>query len=327
VFGLFPSQNLFRKARGDCTIQLLRIGWRQEYVVPDWLPQTRDYGVYCLNRRFAAISKGTDECVHVDLDEQQWQAIAPAPSSQLAAMGLTLDGRTLAVADARGNLELWDVPTRKAQAVLRSHTTCFRCLAFDQNGTLLATASDAPDNAIRLWDVTAKRLLRTFGGGEFNTECLAFSPDGRLLASGNGDSVARLWDLNQQNTPAELRGHSAGLRAVAFSPDGRLLASASDDSTVRIWDVTSHRDVGLILRHPERVGSVTFSPDDPLVITGCDDSVVRLWNVNSGELVAELRGHTGHVNHFTFDPDGRWLASAANEREQPLLLWPAHRVD
>ncbi len=130
-------------------------------------------------------------------------------------IGLTSDGRTLAVAREDGTIELWDVPTRSLRSTLPGHAPGFTYsgLRFSPDGrTIAANSHYQPTSTIgqiqtSLWrsagfagrddsgvvvlDIaTGKRLART------STAIHPFySPDGRTMATRERDFSVKLRDL------------------------------------------------------------------------------------------------------------------------------------
>lgn len=147
------------------------------------------------------------------------------------------DGRTLAVADDDGMVQLWDVASSSVTRTIVPGTG-IQALRFAPNGAVLASAEG---QTITLYDVASGRLLRKLDKHDAPINALAFSANGQLLASGSDDRTAIIWDVRTGKSKHTLKGHDQTVRTVAFSPDGRLLASGSGNASVVLWDVKSGR--------------------------------------------------------------------------------------
>ncbi|EFI27256.1 vegetative incompatibility protein HET-E-1 [Coprinopsis cinerea okayama7 len=167
-----------------------------------------------------------------------------------------------------------------------------RCIAFSQDGTLLA--SGLVDGTIYLWNPQTREALDgtlLASGSDDNTISL-WNPqtrealDGTLLASGSWDDTIRLW---RPQTGEAL--------------DGTLLASGSIDWTIRIWSL--------------RTGEAL---DGTLLASGSGDNTICLWNPQTGEALGKpLQGHSSYVTSVAFSPDGTLLASGSWDRR--ICLW------
>lgn len=174
------------------------------------------------------------------------------------SMAFSPDGATLATGPGAGGLQwwnvrgkparrwdeqdklvrLWDARTGQEKAVLEGHRKKVDSVAFNPDGSLLASASS--DGTVRLWDLET--------GGEQHTVLtryhpflqVTFSPDGMTLATraDEGEYVL-LWDVRTEKKVALQHKSSVGVpadrvTAMVFSPDGAMLASASG-SRAYLW--------------------------------------------------------------------------------------------
>ena len=70
------------------------------------------------------------------------------------------------------------------------------CLAFNPDGTILATGSR--DRTVRLWDTATGLPIGPPLEHRAAVLSLCFSPDGRRLATGSADGLARYWRVAPQ---------------------------------------------------------------------------------------------------------------------------------
>ncbi|HEX4966201.1 MAG TPA: pentapeptide repeat-containing protein [Thermoanaerobaculia bacterium] len=199
------------------------------------------------------------------------------------------------------------------------HSSAIRSVAWNPEGTVLATASD--DRTIKLWDASSGRLLNTLVGHENYVLTVAWSPDGQHLASGSYDKSVRLWEASSGRLLNTLEGHENYVFSVAWSPDGQRLASGSRDQTVRLWDTLSGRLLKTLAGHENYVLSVAWSPDGQRLASGSRDQTVRLWDASSGWRLNTLTGHKDWIQSVVWSPDGQHLASGS--RDRTVRLWNA----
>jgi molecular chaperone DnaK len=209
-------------------------------------------------------------------------------------------------------------PSPPFEGELTGHTRDVWTVAFNPDGTLLATAS--VDMTVRLWDTaTGQPQGEPLTGHTEGVASAAFSPDGTLLASSSNDNTIRLWDVaTGQPSGDPLIGHTDEVTVAVFSPpDGTTLASASDDTTVRLWDVASGEQRAVAVEGTP-VRTVAFSPDGGILAIGRFDGQILLYDVAAGQVTGELTGHQGIVRGLAFSPDGT-LASASDDGT--IRLW------
>lgn len=193
------------------------------------------------------------------------------------------NGKILTLRSASGkNVEIYDITLRKFITSFRGHTDWITSMAFNPEGTILATGSD--DRTIRLWNVQTGRTIKVLKGHAANVLSVAFSPDGKTIVSGSTDKTVRLWDVASGTEIKTLSGHLDIVKSAAFSPDGTLIASGSDDSTVRLWRVDTGEVIDVLRGHTKAINSIAFDPINGTITSASDDKTIRTWYNYAKEL-------------------------------------------
>ncbi|WP_327343464.1 WD40 repeat domain-containing protein [Streptomyces europaeiscabiei] len=205
--------------------------------------------------------------------------------SEVSALGISPDGRTLVTAEGDG-LAARTLDTGMRQWVRHRGDGDVKALVFGSQSLKLAvTQSDA----VRVQELSpvdgAPRVSKRWASFGPATKSAQFSPDGNTLATAGTDGRLRLWDVSDPNHPTiegpPFSTESGMITALAFSPDGDRLAMVEGDRTVRLWDVTDRsrpRYLGNPLKgRDEGVTTVAFSPDSRLLATVGADGTTTLW--------------------------------------------------
>ncbi|KXZ56037.1 hypothetical protein GPECTOR_2g1589 [Gonium pectorale] len=215
-------------------------------------------------------------------------------------------------------------------SILAQHHRAVNSVAFNPNGTLLASGSE--DRSVRLWDPLTGEQKAVLFGHTGQVLGVAFSPNGGMIASASVDSTVRLWDASTGEAKGELAGHVDWVRDVAFAPaagtsaapgaPGKLLASCGDDKTVKLWELSGPQPSlrSSMSGHTDVVYSVAFHPDGTLLASGSADQSIRLWDPATGRQVGRaLVAHKFPVTTVAFSPDGKLLASGSHDKL--IMLW------
>ncbi len=123
---------------------------------------------------------------------REWQA----SKTPIDALAIPIQGDVLATAAILDtDVRLWDLETGHTRVVLEDGAKGIKTLAFDLQGSTLATAGG--DEMIKIWDRRKGTPLRTLRGHEAKVWCLSYSRDGRWLVSGDAEGGVRLWPTDE----------------------------------------------------------------------------------------------------------------------------------
>jgi WD40 repeat protein/class 3 adenylate cyclase len=215
------------------------------------------------------------------------------------------DGRLLAVAldpngvdgffsqQQQGEVQLWEVESRRRVGAIVPGGGSVLSVAFNADGTLLATGSYF--GRLDLWDTAT---LAAHGDpmtvADDGVLAVAFDASGQLVAGGGAIGPARVWRLDDQR-PAfpPLSGHTGPVTGTVFDPTGSFLATTTLFGATRLWDPATGLAYGDELVTSTRPDSLTasidlpflglgnaFSPDGKLLAVAGVETFAMLWSTD-----------------------------------------------
>ena len=118
------------------------------------------------------------------------------------------------------------------------HTCSIQSLAFNYNGSLLASAG-VSDGVINVWQISQTgtgTLLGSLTNLSRGARSVAFSPDGKYLAAAGSDAV-QMWRTSDWQPVWNYTTETVSISSLSFSPNGTFLIFGRDDGAVsRIWN-------------------------------------------------------------------------------------------
>jgi len=209
--------------------------------------------------------------------------VAPASRrQQVAAMAVSPDGRTLAVADEAGRVELHDT----AGGVRRGRFAGPRgvtSMEFSPDSIRLLVAGE--DGAVVI--VNARTCRRD--GPDLRQPVAVrhacWSPDGRAIAASTGEPnasgprSAHLWHSRTGHPLVPPMVHRGAVRHVGFSPDGKLVVTSGADRTVRVWSALTGEPIAQPLQMPGQVYFAQVGRGNRLVLAASNEGTVRLFRL------------------------------------------------
>ena len=209
---------------------------------------------------------------------------------------------------------------------LTGHSDSVSGIAYDSDGSLLASASD--DGTIRLWDPANGREVRALKAHQGAVTAVAFGADGSLLASGGDDGTVRLWNpTTGEPTHPRLTGDGKPVLGVAVSGSGHLVAGAGEGNVVQLWNLETG-ELSTLEGHSAAVTSVSFSADEALLASSSRDGTVIVWDVETGKALKTLgdAGPGGPNQSYraltvAFSPGGLGRTLAVGGSDRTVRLW------
>jgi hypothetical protein len=194
----------------------------------------------------------------------------PIDARPVEGLGMSADGKLLALAEADGAIRLWDTGRRAEYRRLAWWVGRVETLSFAPDGDRLALASG---RRITVWASDAGERLAEFriepaGGADAAVTALAFGPRGRLLAAGSSDGMLRLWSVADRKLLHQVRAGRVAVTALVFAHDGRLLVSGDEAGGLWLWSPGDGQRLGPLPSARGRLTSLALSRDGRSLAAG-----------------------------------------------------------
>lgn len=112
---------------------------------------------------------------------------------QIEDLALSSNGELLA-SSSDETIRVWKISTGEAVLQLKSDYPPVASIAFNSDGSLLATG--ASDGTITIWDtLSGKRMMQLYGHSDAITR-VRFDPTGKLIGSSSKDGTIRFWGVS-----------------------------------------------------------------------------------------------------------------------------------
>ena len=244
---------------------------------------------------------------------------------EVTSIALSADGAKLASVSSAG-ITLWDIANHQ-QFFSLVNSTGTLCLAFSQDGTMLAGGND--DKTIHLWDAVSGKIInqRPFIGHDGPITALAFNPKGRQLASASFDKTVRLWNIDSgEPIGTAMRGHTEQITSIAYNRNGTMLATGDYSGLIILWNTNASGTINQSLTTLKGLYSPLFSPDGK-IFTGSADGTVWLQDASTGRYTTfddmtrypASKPEDKAIQKLALSSDGHILA--AGRVDGTILLW------
>jgi len=205
VLAMSPDSKTVAAAGEDKSIQL----WNADTGKPgpkledheDWVTSL----AYSTDGKFLASGDWTGKVALWEMPEGKKIRNLPAPpmpppktppdATPATALAFSPDGKTLALGQGDGVIQLINPADGKIIRPMPGHTSAVTGIAWHPSGTLIASSSK--DRTIRLWNPANGQMIKALEGHNAWAEGVVFLLQGTRLASVSADQTVRIWDLSE----------------------------------------------------------------------------------------------------------------------------------
>jgi WD40 repeat protein len=244
-------------------------------------------------------------------------AVLPTDGPSISAIGFSPDSRRLAVADAAGEMLIFDTQAVRETAridvaslaqldVARDPVTR---IAFTSNPNGIVFASLSGNVAFASIAVPSE-VHRIRAASNSNPTVLSVSADGGSFLVDDAGGRIELWDLLAGTKEAVL-GCNAPVESTTFSQDGRLAFAMTSGGFLDVWPLDPGAQ-SLFNAYTTAVVCLAISPDERIAAAGLTNRHVILTDIATGH---ELRtvATADDIRNIAFSRDGATVYVAGSD--------------
>ena len=174
---------------------------------------------------------------------------------------LSPDGKSVAVGFVSGDIRTFALAKEECEQLLcfRGHRRAISSLAYDRNGSLLASGSD--DCEIVVWDITSEQGLYRLRGHRGVVTDLKF-----------------MYHLPTATTTTNMNGNNDNL-IIGPNDQPKYLVSSSKDTFIKFWDLNYQFCVDTIVGHRSEVWSFDINANETKMVTLSNTAEFKVWDI------------------------------------------------
>ncbi len=174
---------------------------------------------------------------------------------------LSPDGKSVAVGFVSGDIRTFALAKEECEQLLcfRGHRRAISSLAYDRNGSLLASGSD--DCEIVVWDITSEQGLYRLRGHRGVVTDLKF-----------------MYHLPTATTTTNMNGNNDNL-IIGPNDQPKYLVSSSKDTFIKFWDLNDQFCVDTIVGHRSEVWSFDINANETKMVTLSNTAEFKVWDI------------------------------------------------
>lgn len=212
-----------------------------------------------------------------------------------------------------GTIRIWSIQSNTSTVTLSGHRAAVTALAFDNDGTRLASGSR--DTDLIIWDIISESGLYRLKGHKDQITCLAFldpkkiddetevgvSNEGYVLSSSK-DTLIKLWDLSAQYCRETLVGHRSEVWSFAVSKDQKVIISGGAEAQLKAWKI-DWKILGLSLEELGQEDGMQVDSTTPATL----QKAINVY----GQIPRQSRDR---IVTIQFHPSGKFVGVQANDK-------------
>ncbi|KAI8901623.1 quinon protein alcohol dehydrogenase-like superfamily [Globomyces pollinis-pini] len=216
-------------------------------------------------------------------------------------------------ASGGGNDEsyLWNPTTGDKIVDLGKHTDSVSAIAFNHDGTFVASAG--LDGKLFIFNLQGE--LQNTLEGPTEISWVNWHPRGNVIIAGGEDGTVWMWSVPSGQCMNVFTGHADAATCGQFTPNGKSIVTGCADGSIVVWDpktgAAMHKWTAADGRfHQAGITSLSVSKDSSMIASGAEDGTTRLLQISTTKIVGNFDDHPSSVESIEFCKDYPYVATS-----------------
>ena len=261
-----------------------------------------------------------------DTEQGEPRQVLPTQQSPVAALTLTSDGRTAAIAHFDHYVRVWALEFA-ATSTVKPITSRFVSTTPDDRW---AVASNERGEIVGIWELDAGCPVTGRADWEAATQAMRAVREARAACIDQALAVIKRHDgARAHSSFAEIEpidhaivvGDTNGVRALTYVHENAKTSEVEESGpshpryALTMWDLTAaDSEPKTLIGHSSPIHAVAMTPDGRRAVSASRGRTIRVWDLHAGRELQTLRGHRGMVYHVQITSDGLQVVSASEDR-------------
>ena len=209
-------------------------------------------------------------------------------------------------------IQIW--PNNAGETIELRHPSSVNCTNFNRDASLVATATNHPDEFASVWNPGTGKKIFTLKGHRRQVNWVSFDNQDRYVLTASDDSTAILWDVKTGDSLFTFSGHNGKVTSANFSPDGNLIVTSGSDGKTYIWDLRKKKVLQTLSSGINPIYFANFLLDSNLVGYATYDGNIYIFDIQKNKIIKTFatKFSNNHIHHFSFHPAVNLLAAASH---------------
>ncbi len=243
------------------------------------------YSIEILDDKYLIAGLSSGDLHIFDLEENKEVKFYQQHTKAIFAITFNSHKNQFYVADADGNLSIWDSNSLELIIYLPLDCGKIRSVTVNDNGEHFALAGQ--DGYLRIFETSYFNEINTINAHKNGATSVLFHPKNNdLIISGGKDALLKVWNWKEEIELQKIVAHTFAIYDLLSLNEKKTIVSASRDKHIKIWSIDEEL-LNIKQRLDFKAGGHKHSVNalakinEQSFVSCSDDKKLVLWKLNS----------------------------------------------